>query len=392
MKTCKKCIITDKTPGVIIDKNGVCNVCSSWEKQKDKFMDYKPLKQAFINKLNRTKGKYKYDAIVGLSGGKDGAYILHQLKKKHKLNVLALTLDYGFMPNAFAKANAERVVKELDIDHMYLRLTPEVSKKVFGNFLKQFNKITPCNMCSSILLPLMFTKVAIENEIPAIVLGLDRGQLFSKMHLTHNKARLNYFLNPFDKELNYKFVSSFVNSLDKDLTDLGLSAEEKTQILPFSLPDKEHMPEFINFFMFHEYDEDMMKQTIAKEANWQKPDGDSLRGHFDCEVKKAAAYATTSLGLGERLAFEFSVDVREGKMDRSDAIKRINDHVSYVKKFEKPYEMLNKLFDIPEKKFKRKMRKLRILAPFYSWWVRTLSKMFGLGKKIEKMVFWIRPH
>lgn len=91
VRYCKKCTISNQRPRITFDENGVCSACNyaefkqteiNWEKREKEL-------QKLLDKYRRNDGRY--DVIVPSSGGKDSAYIAHELKHKYGMNPLTVT-------------------------------------------------------------------------------------------------------------------------------------------------------------------------------------------------------------------------------------------------------------------------------------------------------------
>lgn len=102
VKFCKKCTISNQRPRITFDENGVCSACNFADFKQNK-IDWKKRDEelvALCDKFRRNDGTY--DVIVPCSGGKDAAYIAHELKHKYNMNPLTVTwaphvyTDIGF--------------------------------------------------------------------------------------------------------------------------------------------------------------------------------------------------------------------------------------------------------------------------------------------------------
>jgi tRNA(Ile)-lysidine synthase TilS/MesJ len=118
LKKCTRCGLPENWGITNFDKQGVCNYCRYYDTVKDKLRDFERWEKLFADHLDQHKGKYKYDVVVGFSGGKDSSYIVHKLKTHYQCSVLALTVNFGFMPSEFALDNSKRVAKSLNVDHI----------------------------------------------------------------------------------------------------------------------------------------------------------------------------------------------------------------------------------------------------------------------------------
>ncbi|MFT7155109.1 MAG: N-acetyl sugar amidotransferase [Parvicella sp.] len=88
---CKKCTISNQRPRITFDEEGVCSACQYGE-FKDNEIDWDAREKELIQLLDKhRKGNGEYDVIVPCSGGKDAAYLAHELKHKYGMNPLTVT-------------------------------------------------------------------------------------------------------------------------------------------------------------------------------------------------------------------------------------------------------------------------------------------------------------
>lgn len=121
MIRCSKCVLLETWPGIVFDKEGVCNVCREHEKKVA--IDWNLRQESLLEILevyrNRAKKRgNKYDCLVGFSGGKDTVYTLWAMKKKYGMRPLAFTFDHGFKLSPDAEYNIQEIPKIIDIDHI----------------------------------------------------------------------------------------------------------------------------------------------------------------------------------------------------------------------------------------------------------------------------------
>jgi N-acetyl sugar amidotransferase len=78
-------------PRITFDENGWCNACL-WSAKK-KIIDWESRKKdldILLNQHRRSDGNF--DCVVPCSGGKDGSYVAYNLKHKHGMNPLCVTV------------------------------------------------------------------------------------------------------------------------------------------------------------------------------------------------------------------------------------------------------------------------------------------------------------
>ena len=111
-RECKKCVNTSANLSNTIGKSGLCDVCERYEKNFSK----EPLKKELKFLLSkRNFGRGKYDAMVGISGGKDSTAVLYEVKRMG-FSPLAFSLDTGYYPKHIF-SRARQVARKLGIDY-----------------------------------------------------------------------------------------------------------------------------------------------------------------------------------------------------------------------------------------------------------------------------------
>jgi N-acetyl sugar amidotransferase len=91
VRFCNKCVISNQRPRIVFDSDGVCGGCRNSQFFKDAINWDKREEE-----LNRLLDQYRrddghWDVIVPSSGGKDSAFVAHQLKYKYGMNPLTVT-------------------------------------------------------------------------------------------------------------------------------------------------------------------------------------------------------------------------------------------------------------------------------------------------------------
>ena len=99
---CKKCTISNQRPRITFDENGVCSACNfarfkqeqiAWDEREREL-------RTLLDKHRKSNGEF--DVVVPCSGGKDAAFIAHELKHRYGMTPLTVTwaphlyTDIGF--------------------------------------------------------------------------------------------------------------------------------------------------------------------------------------------------------------------------------------------------------------------------------------------------------
>ncbi len=118
-QVCTFCVMDSSNPFIEFDAGGQCNCCKdAIERLPHEWWPdaYGERQLALLVERLKETGKGKpYDAMIGLSGGVDSAYLAHLLRTRFDLRLLAVHVDGGWNTEA-AVRNIEVLVKSLDID------------------------------------------------------------------------------------------------------------------------------------------------------------------------------------------------------------------------------------------------------------------------------------
>jgi tRNA(Ile)-lysidine synthase TilS/MesJ len=313
MKICSSCVLPGTFPGISFDQNGVCNFCREFkgkerlEKEKEKY------RQRFDELLSKFKGSSPYDALVAYSGGKDSTYTLSILKEKYDLKVLALTFDNGFLSEQ-ALRNIRMVVESLGVDHIFFKPDFKLLKKIFFTGTREdiFSRKTldrASTICTSCMGIVKFTtlKLALEKKIPFITYGWSPGQAPLSASIFKNNPSMLKRMQEAVKEPLFKIAGERINPYFLEEIDFQ---------------QKEFFPYNISPLAFLEYEEEKIYKKI-KELGWNMPvDTDS--NSTNCLLNSFANRVHKQRFGFHPYVFELAKLVREGYLDRDEALKRLN--------------------------------------------------------------------
>ena len=113
-KICSKCVMNTTALDINFNEKGICNYCIDFEKKINEYNKNKPSLDDLISKIKKTSKGNKYDCIIGLSGGVDSCFSVHNAVEKG-LNPLVVHLDNGWN-SELAQNNIENLIKKLDVD------------------------------------------------------------------------------------------------------------------------------------------------------------------------------------------------------------------------------------------------------------------------------------
>ena len=88
---CKNCVVSNQRPRTEFNKEGLCSACE-WAREKDFVVDWEKRErelEALLDKYRSNNGNF--DVVVPGSGGKDSAFVAHQLKTRYGMHPLTCT-------------------------------------------------------------------------------------------------------------------------------------------------------------------------------------------------------------------------------------------------------------------------------------------------------------
>lgn len=182
-KRCERCAVS--ATFAKLDEDGICVYCKEGKVKNVSILapqEQKQMEEGLAKIFNESagKGKWKYDALVFFSGGKDSTYLLHQLRQNYpNLRLLAMTVDNGFM-SAVAIQNIEEVTAKIGVDHVVVRPNARMYERLFQYAFTHLAKNGAANCIDVLDGELRFDigrHYAAAFGIPLIMIGFSREQV-----------------------------------------------------------------------------------------------------------------------------------------------------------------------------------------------------------------------
>lgn len=313
LRVCKNCVLPETFPGIQFDNTGVCNFCRDYEGMQKSVERKTEYRHRFETLLKEYKGKSTYDAIMCYSGGKDSTYTLYTLRNKYELNILAISFDNSFLPEQ-TFLNIHKVVEKLGVDHIFFKPRFDIIRKIFSNCVmndlysaKAMERAsTICTSCMGII-KYSTLRMALEKNIPFVAYGWSPGQAPVTSSVLKN---------------NPQMVKKMQDMFYTPLYRIAGNAIE-----PYFLKDEHfngsyHFPYYIHPLAFLDYNEEEVYRVISH-MEWKAPE-DVDANSTNCLLNSFANVEHKKRFGFHPYAFELANLVREGYMERTVALERLN--------------------------------------------------------------------
>lgn len=316
VRLCTRCILPDTFPGIVFDDEGVCNYCHRALVEEKLAAQRDAARARFEQLLEEVRGRGTYDVLVGWSGGKDSTYILARLLKEFNVRVLAFTFDNGFVSKQ-AFRNMEKLSDSLGVDHIIYKGRFDIMKRVF-NASALGDELYPksalgraSNICTSCmgLAKSLALRLCIEKNIPMTAFGWTPGQV--------PLASGIFKSNP---QMIRKMQEAAAGPMRR------LVGEEAVR--PYFLEEEhytqpERFPYNISPLAFMLYDETKVYEYVES-LGWKKP-RDTDANSTNCLLNSYAINIHLDQARFHPYVAELAGLVREGRMDREEALARVNE-------------------------------------------------------------------
>jgi N-acetyl sugar amidotransferase len=165
IRYCKRCIMPDTKPDLLIDVDGICNACRSFEYRKQ--VDWDQRKRELTDVLDhyRSKDSSTYDCIIPVSGGKDSHFQVIRMLEMG-MNPLCVTSTTDHLTE-IGRHNIENI-KKLGVDYVEISLNPQVRRRINRFTLENVGDISWTEHVTIFTIPV---RVAVQFGVSLLVWG-----------------------------------------------------------------------------------------------------------------------------------------------------------------------------------------------------------------------------
>jgi len=343
LRRCARCVLPETHESIIFDETGVCNICkNSVVKEK---IDWQKRKEELRTIVEQYRGKKEYDCIVPFSGGKDSTFTLWYIVTELKLKPLVVSFDHGFYrPRTLA--NNDRTLRALGVDFMKFRSDWKLVRRLMREALSRKGDFDWHAHAGSFAYPM---QIAVKHDIPLLFWGEPSAEYTA------------YYSYEDAEEVDERRFNRFVN--------LGITAEDMVGFLgegvsardlaPYQYPALRDLRvkkvRSVCLGSFIPWDVRSNYEIIARELGWQ---GDAVEGvppqypyeKIEYQLQGPRDYLKFIKRGYARTTHLMSIDIRNGRMSREEAVKMIKE---YEGKRPASLDYLLQILEISEEEWRR---------------------------------------
>jgi hypothetical protein len=316
MNRCKRCIIPDTVPSVIIDKDGICSFCADHKEQK--YLGEEKLGR-IIGAIKSTNSKY--DCIVPVSGGRDSTFVLYMAKAVYDLRVLAVNYDNEFLTDA-AVANMKRACKILNVDYISIRSERDVYHKIVLHGIRAVLSLglheisgALCRACSYGYKSAVY-RCAEAHRVPLILWGespIEPGRdMWSRVTEGLRKSKLLKLLN-----INF-YVAEYYMLLQR--FELRVPRNSILSRKPPVLRNQDIRE--VQLFDYVKWDRRRIKETIMTKLGWEASGDHVSSWKADCLLHSLSNYCYFRMLGCTQHCIGYCLMINSGQMSRETALKQ----------------------------------------------------------------------
>ena len=304
-------------PDLLIDDEGVCNACRSFEKRAK--IDWKVRFDELLQILERYRNKNgsNYDCIVPVSGGKDSTFQALKLKE-WGFNPLCVTATTCKLTD-IGRANIENL-KTRGLDFIEYTTNPQVRHTINRIGLRQIGDISWPEHLTIFTIPV---RIAVQMNIPLLIWG--------------ENSQNEYGGPAADSEnnvLNRRWLEEFGGLLGLRVTDLiGQEGITERDLIAYTYPSDEELKRVgvTGLFLGYYLPWDGYANALFSQAHGMKTYQTAIEGSMvNYENMDNAQTGIHDYFKFLKFAFSRTTDfaclhIRRGRLTRSDGIRIVKE-------------------------------------------------------------------
>ena len=314
VRRCRHCALPETYPGVALGDDGTCGFCRRTPAPESRERQRRKLRAKFERLVEEVRGTGPYDLLMAYSGGKDSTFTLAWLRRTFDLEILALTIDNGFIPQQ-TMDNVRRVVDRLGIEHATVRPRSDLMQPLFAATAERdifapstLGRASSISTACISVVKMACLRRAIEGRIPMIGYGWSPGQA----PLT---AALRRPTVPMLRQMQTVLLEPIRGVVGDGAASWFLAERH--------LADPAAIPYLVSPLAMVEYDESRIFEEI-QELGWRRPGGIDANS-TNCRLNALANQVHRQRHGYHPYAFELAGLVRIGSLTRREALRRLEE-------------------------------------------------------------------
>ena len=317
LQYCKKCVMPDSKPDLVLDGEGICNACRSYEQRTQ--VDWQQRRKELESILDRYRSDgSKWDCIVPVSGGKDSTYQVLKILELG-LNPLCVTSTTCDLSDIGRKNLTN--IKHLGVDHVEFSPNAVVRAKLNRIGLMEVGDISWPEHVGIFTIPV---RAAVQFGIRLIIWGENsQNEYGGPAAAAENNV------------LNRRWLEEFGGLLGLRVSDLvGMENIRARDLIAYTYPSDEELARtgVTGLFLGHYIPWDGLSNALISQANGFTSYSKSVEGSI-VNYENLDNYQTGIHDYFKYLKFGFGratdlacLHVRRGRMTRHDAVAAVKKH------------------------------------------------------------------
>lgn len=318
IRYCRRCVMPETKPDLLIDAEGICSACRSWERRKE--IDWEGRKAELLRILDRYRSKnaINYDCIIPVSGGKDSHFQVLRMVELG-MNPLCVTATTDKL-SGIGRRNIENL-KGLGVDYVEVTTNPIVRRKTNRLALTQVGDISWPEHVTIFTIPV---RIAVQMNIPLIIWGENsQNEYGGPAGAAENNTLTRRWLEEFggllglrvsdlirQDGMELKHLIQYTYPSDEDLRRVAVTGLFLGYYLPWDGYQNALFAQAHGFETYH-------KTVEGSLVNYENLDNCQTGIHDYFKFLKYAFGRATDLAC---------LHIRRGRLSRQDALKLVKVH------------------------------------------------------------------
>lgn len=328
MIRCSKCLLPSSLEESNFNDRGECIWCQT------NYPVYKPKGEDKLRALfDKYRDNHSPQCLVGVSGGKDSAYVLMKITREFGMTAEAFTYRHSGATE-FSLQNAVKVCENLKVKHHFVSLPDKMHLKIFQSFfivwIENPNVISAAMTCVACKhMHILANRLAKERGIPLVIWA--NCPIEDPPFLA-----MNHKIESNDKQFNREgmlagatrlaktfihtpgFGSAFIRHLSY-CTRGCLALTPASKYLKLRFPNQQQ----IFYFDYCDWNHDTIRNELIRNTDWRPPTDVVDDWHSDCMFHIIKDYMFQKMYGVTYLDGFLSNQIRHGLISKDEALQKI---------------------------------------------------------------------